>query len=79
MSPKVVFEQWVSQHAIRFIAYAIAVGIAWGGLTAAVGGKADKQEVSHVNAKMDSVARKVDAVMYLLCRHPDNRHDSACK
>jgi len=72
MSPKVVFEQWVSQHAIRFIAYAIAIGVAWGALTAAVGGKAEKSDV-------EEIRRDIRDVKDLVCELQQYKDKRSCQ
>lgn len=71
MSPRERFEGWVSSHAIRFIVYAVGIGLAWGALTAEVSRKADKDEVSHLRDDVQAVKRMV-------CRMAGNAKDSAC-
>lgn len=75
MSPKERFEGWVSSHAIRFILYAVGIGMAWGALTAEVSRKADKDVV---DAQFGELRHEQQAMKRMLCRMAGNAKDSSC-
>ncbi len=81
MSPRV--DAFVDRHGWQIIAGLVSALIAFLGLQAQVKDKAERSDVlsaeRRLDTKIDSVARDVNAVLYLMCRKPEYRNDSVCK
>jgi hypothetical protein len=79
---RATMQDWFGKNAVQLVAYAVAIGITWATLTAAVGRKAEQADLDKLAASVVAHQREADEtlprVLRLICRIPDVRLDSGC-